>query len=125
MKVLKDMESREKSRLCIHAALNKKALDLILLDVRKVSSFADYFIICSGQSSRHVQGIASFIEESLAKQGIYPLGIEGFTQGSWILMDYNEVIIHIFYKPIREFYDLEGLWSGAKRIETEFEELRI
>jgi len=100
MKVLKNMESREKSRL-------------------------DYFIICSGQSSRHVQGIASFIEESLAKEGIYPLGIEGFTQGSWILMDYNEVIIHIFYKPIREFYDLEGLWSSAKRIEAQTEELRI
>lgn len=125
MKVLKDMESREKSHLCINAALNKKALDLILLDVRKVSSFADYFIICSGKSSRHVQGIASFIEESLAKEGIYPLGIEGSTQGSWILMDYNELIIHIFYKPIREFYDLEGLWSDAKRIETQTEELRI
>jgi len=125
MKVLKNMESREKSRLCINAVLNKKALDLILLDVRKVSSFADYFIICSGQSSRHVQGIASSIKESLAKEGIYPLGIEGFTQGSWILMDYNEVIIHIFYKTIREFYDLEGLWSDAKRIETQTEELRI
>lgn len=125
MKVLKNMESREKSRLCINAVLNKKALDLILLDVRKVSSFADYFIICSGQSSRHVQGIASSIEVSLAKEGIYPLGIEGLTQGSWILMDYNEVIIHIFYKTIREFYDLEGLWSDAKRIETQTEELRI
>jgi len=125
MKVLKNMESREKSRLCINAVLNKKALDLILLDVRKVSSFADYFIICSGQSSRHVQGIASSIKESLAKEGIYPLGIEGFTQGSWILMDYNEVIIHIFYKTIREFYDLEGLWSDAKQIETQTEELRI
>jgi len=125
MKVLKNMESREKSQLCINAALNKRALDAILLEVSKLSSFADYFIICSGQSSRHVQGIASFIEESLAKEGIYPLGIEGFTQGSWILMDYNEVIIHIFYKPIREFYDLEGLWSAAKRIEAQTEELRI
>lgn len=125
MKVLKNMESREKSRLCINAALNKRVLDLILLEVSKLSSFADYFIICSGQSSRHVQGIASFIKESLAKEGIYPLGIEGFTQGSWILMDYNEVIIHIFYKPIREFYDLEGLWSAAKRIEAQTEELRI
>ena len=119
------MESREKSQLCINAALNKRALDAILLEVSKLSSFADYFIICSGQSSRHVQGIASFIKESLAKEGIYPLGIEGFTQGSWILMDYNEVIIHIFYKPIREFYDLEGLWSAAKRIEAQTEELRI
>jgi ribosome-associated protein len=116
MRVSKDINSKEKFLLCVNAALTKKAQDLILLDMRKISSFADYFIICSAQSSKHVQGIVSFIEESLAKKGIYPLGIEGFIQGRWILMDYSEIIIHVFYQPVREFYDLEGLWSDAKRI---------
>ncbi len=116
MRVSRNISSKEKSLLCVNAALTKKARDLVLLDVRKISSFADYFIICSAQSSKHVQGVASFIEDSLAKEDIYPLGIEGFTQGRWILMDYSEVIIHVFYQPVREFYDLEGLWSDAKRI---------
>lgn len=117
----KKMNAKKKLHLCAYAASSKKALALTLLDVKKISTFADYFVICSGQSSRHVQGIASFIEESLAKEDIYPLGIEGFRGGGWILMDYNEVIVHIFYQPVREFYDLEDLWSDARRIKTQTE----
>ncbi len=98
-----------------HAALCKKALNLVILEVKEISSFTDYFIVCSGKSSRQVKGIADFIKESLKKEGIYPLGTEGFPEGKWILLDYGDVIIHIFYEPVRDFYDLEGLWDDAPR----------
>lgn len=112
------MASKEKALICARAALDKKAEDLQILDVRAVSSFSDYFIICSGHSTRHVQGIVQAIEESLRPQKIYPKGIEGLGLGQWVLMDYNDVVIHVFYAPIREFYDLESLWSEAKIVEV-------
>lgn len=111
------MDSKGKSLLCAHAALDKKALNLVILEIKELSSIADYFIICSGKSDRQVQGIAYSIEESLKKEGILPLGIEGFSEAKWILLDYNDVVIHVFYEPIREFYDLEGLLFDAPRIE--------
>ncbi|KPJ58016.1 MAG: ribosome-associated protein IOJAP [Deltaproteobacteria bacterium DG_8] len=114
-------EENQKFSLCVKAALEKKAFDLIILDIKEVSSFADYFIICSGNSNRQVQAIASSIEHDLKKKGIYPLGIEGFNEGKWILLDYDEIIIHVFYNPIREFYELERLWADAPRIEIEDE----
>jgi ribosome-associated protein len=96
-----------------NAALDKKAKNLIILKVKELSSFTDYFIICSGTSDRQVKGIAASIEETLKKSGIQPLGIEGENTGNWILMDYGDVIIHIFYEPTREFYDIERLWSDV------------
>jgi ribosome-associated protein len=114
-------EEDQKFNLCIKAALKKKALDLIALEIKEISSFADYFIICSGSSSRQVQAIASSIELDLKKEGIYSLGIEGFNEGEWILLDYNEVIIHVFYQPLREFYELERLWTDAPRVEIKDE----
>lgn len=110
-------DSKEKFLLCAHAALSKKAVNLVILDIKELTSVADYFIICGGRSDRQVQGIASSIEESMKKKGVYPLGIEGFREAKWILLDYNDVIVHVFYEPIREFYDLEGLWVDAPRIE--------
>lgn len=115
------MDSRSKAILCAHEAVQFKALDLVLLDVTGVSSFADFFIICSGKSSRQVQGIADNIERSLKEQGVRPLGVEGRRDGQWILMDYGEVVIHIFYEPVRNFYDLESLWSEAKKVRLESE----
>jgi ribosome-associated protein len=109
--------SKEKAILCAQAALDHKAIDLAILEVKKLSSFADYFVICSGSSDRQVQAIASYIEEKLGKQGLYPLGIEGKREGRWVLLDYGDVIIHIFYEPIREFYDLERLWSDAPKVD--------
>jgi ribosome-associated protein len=93
-----------------------KAQDLVLLDISEMSSFADYFLICSGKSSRQVQGIADNLESSLRLHGYRPLGVEGRPEGHWILMDYGEVIIHVFYEPVRFFYDIESLWSEAERI---------
>ena len=101
----------------IKAILNMKALDVVVLDLQGLTSFADTFIICSGRSHRQVSAIAEFVEENLKAQGIKPLGVEGLREGHWVLMDYGDVVIHVFYEPIRTFYDLEGLWSDAKRIE--------
>ena len=103
--------------LYIRAALGKKAIDLVVLDVRKLSSIADVFIICSGRSNRQVAAIAEHIQVDLKQHGITPLSVEGKKQGHWVLLDYGHVIIHIFYEPVRTFYDLEGLWIDAKRIE--------
>ncbi len=111
-------DAKEKALVCARAALDKKAEDLRILDVRTLSSFSDYFIICSGHSTRHVQGIVQAIEETLRLKKIYPRGIEGLVVGQWVLMDYENLIIHVFYAPTREFYDLESLWSEAEIIEV-------
>jgi len=110
------MESWEKALLISRFALDKKAYDLVLLEVSEVTSIADYFIICSGRSDRQVQSIAQGIEEDLGKEGITPFSVEGQTRGHWVLMDFSDVIVHVFYQPVREFYDLEGLWSHAPRV---------
>ena len=104
--------------LYIKAVLGKKAIDLVALDVRKLSSIADVFIICSGRSNRQVSAIAEHIQVDLKKHGIKPLSVEGKKEGHWVLLDYGHVIIHVFYEPVRSFYDLESLWIDAERIET-------
>jgi len=91
-------------------------MDLVILDVKKVSSFTDYFVICSGTSDRQVQAMATHVEEKLGKQALHPIGVEGKTQGRWVLLDYGDVVIHIFQQPVREFYDLERLWADAPRV---------
>ena len=110
------MSTRDKALLCAREASQYKALDLVLLDVTGLTSFTDFFLICSGKSSRQVQGLADNLEASLADLGIKPLGIEGRNEGHWVLMDYADVVIHIFYEPVRYFYDLESLWSDATRV---------
>lgn len=116
--------SREKSLYCVRAALEKKAYDLVLLDVKKISSFTGYFLICSGRSDRQVQAIARSIEDDLKKMGIRLLGMEGFEGGKWILMDYDDVVVHVFLDPVRKFYDLEGLWFEAPRVDRVEQEAR-
>ena len=104
--------------LYAQAVLGKKALSVVMLDVRGLTSIADVFLICSGRSNRQVMAIAEFVRVELKKHGIRPLSVEGTKDGHWVLLDYGHVIIHIFYEPVREFYDLEGLWIDAKRIKT-------
>ena len=106
----------EKALLCTRFALDKKAYDLVVLDVSKLTSVADYFVICTGRSDTQVRAIAQHVEESLENEDIRPLATEGFPRGQWVLMDYGDVVIHIFYQPIRAFYDLEGLWMRASRV---------
>jgi ribosome-associated protein len=100
----------------VEAVLGMKAFNVVVIDVRGIASYADTFIICSGRSHRQVTAIAEFVERALKSKGIKPLGVEGLRDGHWVLMDYGDVIIHVFYEPIRTFYDLEGLWSDAPRI---------
>ncbi|MBU0698767.1 MAG: ribosome silencing factor [Pseudomonadota bacterium] len=105
--------------LFVKAALGKKATGLVVLDVGKLTSIADVFIICSGRSNRQVIAIAEFIQVELKKHGLKPLGVEGKKEGHWVLLDYGYVIIHVFYEPVRKFYDLEGLWIDAKKVKTQ------
>ena len=100
----------------IAAALSRKAYDIVMLDVNKLTSIADTFIICSGRSNRQVTAIAEHIHTELKKQGIRPLSTEGISEGHWALLDYGHVVIHVFYRSVREFYDLEGLWADARQI---------
>lgn len=110
-------DSWEKALLCTRFALDKKAYDLELLDVGPLTSVADYFLICTGRSDTQVQAIARSIEDNLRAQGIRPLAVEGMSRGQWVLLDYGDVVVHVFYQPIREFYDLEGLWLKAEHAE--------
>jgi ribosome-associated protein len=116
--VKESIDGKERLLLCINASLKRKAKNLTILNLKELSSFADYFIICSGTSDRQVQSIAASIRENLKEYGIIPLGIEGESLGKWVLMDYEDVIIHVFYEPIREFYDIERLWPDVPRMEV-------
>ena len=104
--------------LVLTAVMGKKALDIIVLDVSGLTSLADSFIICSGRSNRQVTAIADYIRTDLKKQGVAPLSVEGLQEGHWVLMDYGDIVVHVFYDDVRRFYDLEGLWSDAPRIRT-------
>jgi ribosome-associated protein len=117
--VVKAIDSRKRVLLCINAALEKKAKNLVAMNVSEISAFTDYFVICSGGSDRQVQAIASAIRENMKKKGFLPLGAEGEKHGQWVLMDYGDVVVHIFYEPVREFYEIERLWSDAPRMEVD------
>jgi len=103
----------------VNAVLARKAIQVVILDVRNLTSYADVFIICSGRSNRQVTAIADFVQRDLKKKGKKPINVEGKKEGHWVLMDYGDVIIHIFYESLRDFYDLEGLWIDAKPLSTE------
>lgn len=102
----------------VKAALGKKAFGLMVLNVKGLTSVADIFILCSGRSNRQVSAIAEHIQRELKEREIRPLSTEGMKEGHWVLLDYGHVIIHVFYDPVRSFYNLEGLWSDAERIKT-------
>ena len=112
-----ELNAWDKTLLLTQAALEKKACDLVVLEVRALTSISDYFIICSGRSDRQVQSIAQGVEQAALKQGTKPYAVEGAGRGHWVLMDFSDVIVHVFYEPVREFYDLDGLWSDAPRVE--------
>jgi ribosome-associated protein len=105
--------------LFVKVILARKAVGVVVLDVHELTSLADYFIICSGKSNRQVSAIADHVQRELKTAGIRPLSVEGAREGHWVLMDYGYVIIHVFYEPVRLFYDLEGLWADAPRLKTE------
>lgn len=110
------VEGRDKALLCVRYALEKKAYDLVLIEVGEFTSLADYFLICTGRSDTQVQAITQSIQENLMRAGIRPASIEGYQHAQWVVMDYGDVLVHIFYEPVREFYDLERLWVRAPRV---------
>jgi ribosome-associated protein len=100
--------------IAVRAAESKKALRIQVLDLRGISSFTDYFVICSGTNIRQIQAISDEVELQLKREGQLPLGIEGYDRAEWILADYGDFIVHIFSEAARAFYDLERLWRHAK-----------
>lgn len=108
----------ERARCFAEAALDKKAEDLVALDVRAVASFADTFIVATGSSDRHVRTIAEAIVERARELGEKPLGVEGVEDGRWVLIDLGDVIVHVFVREVREHYDLERLWSDAAALDV-------
>jgi len=102
----------------VNAALDKKAADVVLLDLRKTSAFTDFFVLCTGGNVRQVQAIADGIEEAFRREGVKPALTEGYDRGEWILLDYFDFIVHIFSPAKREYYGLERLWADARRTEV-------
>jgi ribosome-associated protein len=102
----------------IAAALDKKAEQLVVLDLTKSSAFTDFFVICTGTNRRQVQAIADAVEEAIGKRGTKPALVEGYDRGDWVLLDYFDFIVHVFMPASREFYNLERLWGDAEKIEV-------
>lgn len=110
----KKNESARRLLLCINAVLQKKARDIVVLNVKDLSSFTDYMLICSGATDRQVQAISGAVQEFLKKSGIQPLGVEGEANAEWVLLDYDDVVISVFQDSAREFYGLENLWDAPR-----------
>ena len=102
----------------IAAALDKKAENVVVLDLTKASAFTDFFVICNGTNKRQVQAIADAVREAIAKGGAKPALVEGYERGDWILIDYFDFIVHVFMPATRDFYGLEKLWGDAERIDV-------
>lgn len=111
------MKSIEKAKLAASYVLERKAEDPVLLDVGKLTSLTDFFLILSCKSTRQVQAVSRHLKERLKEKGITPIGVEGETEGHWVLLDYGDFVVHIFYEPLRAYYDLEGLWVEAPIVE--------
>jgi ribosome-associated protein len=112
------MTSETLATICANAALEKKAEDIIALDLRGISTFTDFFVICSGTSEPHLKAIASEIESHLRlEHQRRPVAIDGSPMSQWMIADYGDVVVHIFHQAKREFYSLEDLWSDAPRLE--------
>lgn len=116
-----EKSGQELARICAGAALDTQAEDLLILDVRGLATFTDYCVIMNGKSTRHVQALAEAIETAVRSKRVKASSAEGLTEGLWVLLDFDDVIVHIFYHEQRKFYNLEGLWSEAKRVAIEAE----
>lgn len=111
------MESMDKALLCLKLLDERKALDPVLFDVGALTSLTDCFLIAAGGSTRQVQAITRHVVRRMRDAGVHVYGVEGEQEGQWVLMDFGDVIVHVFYEPVRKFYDLESLWVEAPRVE--------
>lgn len=110
------LESAEIANMIVDAAADKKASDIVLLDIHDLSVIADYFVICTGANSRQIQAIASAVEDKMSMLSLSARGREGNADSGWLLLDFGDIIVHIFGPMEREFYRLERLWSGAPTV---------
>lgn len=110
------LKSLEAAQRCAVAADAKKAFEILILDLRKLTTICDYFVICSGSNTTQVGAIAEEIGQDLAKEGTKPSHVEGATGATWVLMDYGDVVVHIFEEQTRAYYRLEGLWGEAPQV---------
>lgn len=110
--------SKDKALECARAAIDKKAENLKILDLTQISGFTDYFVICGGMSDRQVQAIADSVEAAMLSQDHEAISIEGYADGRWVLMDFGDVVVHVFLDALREYYDLENLWADAPRLKV-------
>ena len=113
------MEQLNNSKMIYSILDNKKAIDLKLFDTNNVSLLADYFIVATGTSSTHVKALAEEVEYEMKQKGIQAKSIEGYGSNSWILLDYGEIIVHVFTEEARNFYNIEALWNGMKKVEMD------
>ena len=109
-------DPNELARLIVQLASDKKAEDIVMLDIHALSIIADYFVICTGTSDRQVRAIGKDIDEQLGKRGVQPVHIEGMQDATWVLLDYGSVIVHVFDPATRDYYRLEKLWAEAPRV---------
>jgi len=109
------MKTDDMVEICGRLADDKKALDVVIMDLSGLTDIADHFVIAGGTSERHVRTVADGIREGMKKEGVRPLAVEGYDEGRWVILDYQSVIVHIFLEPLRELYDLESLWIEARR----------
>lgn len=116
---LSDSKSKDIALKALEAAVELRSLDPVALYISPYSSVGDYFVISSGTSQRHVQGVADNIREKLAKDGAILLRSSGYETGEWIILDYGDVVVHIFYEPSRHYYKLDELWSDAPCVELQ------
>lgn len=115
-KTTEALSAFEIAQAAAQLASEKKAEDLVLLDVAGACSYADYFVICSAPSERQVMAIAKSVDDGLRRGGIKPINVEGMRQGTWVLIDTGEVVVHCFLSSARDYYDLEGFWADAKEV---------
>lgn len=111
--------SRPRALSVARAGLDKKAEDVLVLDVRGLTSYADYFVVMTAESERQAGAIADHVDERLKAEGASKVGVEGYEGGRWILVDYGDVVAHVLSRDARSFYDLEGLWADAPRVKVE------
>lgn len=115
----RDKDSLDLAKLCAQVGLDSKGEDIVIIDVRGIASYTDHFVVMNGRSTRHVMGLAEALEGELRSKRVKASRAEGLQDGMWVLLDFDDVVVHIFYHEQRDFYDLEGLWHEAPQIKVE------
>jgi ribosome silencing factor RsfS/YbeB/iojap len=121
MTITVDHEGLAKAFIATQIAAGKKGENIKILDLRDCGGFTDFFLICSGRSDRQIQAIADSIVIELKEQGVQPISVEGYREGRWVVVDYGDLVIHIFLDALRDYYELEQAWTGSHRVQVPVE----